>query len=73
MLNELSSSTELDISYEGCIIAAGLQAGPLYLECRPYFLVSNLTLSDLCNKTLPKRQENMNQFTKLCFSPVNLA
>lgn len=44
MLNELSSSTELDISYEGCIIADGLQAGPLYLECRPYFLVSNLNI-----------------------------
>lgn len=38
MLNELSSSAELDISFKGCI-AAGLQAEPLYLECRSYFLL----------------------------------
>lgn len=38
MLNELSSSAELDISFKGCI-TAGLQAGPLYLECRSHFLL----------------------------------
>lgn len=67
MLNELSSSAELDtsISFKG-FIAAGLQAGPLYLECRSYFLLYTSIYKSM-KKKLPKKAREYESVYKIVF------